>query len=270
MPRVLLLTGNQLRHRYAAHELASKADLVGVVSEAKPAVAGGMTPDDSGVIEDHFLERDRAELKLLPNHSGFPQVALREITNGTVNSAETFEWISRLNPELIVLYGTGLIKPPLADLCPGRMVNLHLGLSPWYRGAGTNFWPFVYRQPECVGATIHMVVAKVDAGPILTQVRPDWHPGDGIHEAGTKTIIAAVTELGRMIPALAAGSIAGESQDLSAGRVFRQKDFNADAVRCARENLRAGMIEEYLARQEERDQRFPIVRWRQVSEMAVA
>ena len=37
-------------------------------------------------------------------------------------------------------------------------------------------------EPECVGATIHRVVAKVDAGAILTQVRPEPHISDNAHE----------------------------------------------------------------------------------------
>ena len=72
---------------------------------------------------------------------------------------------------------------------------MHLGLSPYYRGSGTNFWPLVDRLPECVGVTIHLAIPSVDAGPILTQVRPDIEPTDRAHEIGSRAIIAGLYAL---------------------------------------------------------------------------
>ena len=44
-------------------------------------------------------------------------------------------------PDVVLVFGTGLLKAPLIGAFPGRIINIHLGLSPYYRGAGTNFWP---------------------------------------------------------------------------------------------------------------------------------
>jgi hypothetical protein len=270
LPRVLLLTGNQLRHRYVAHQLSVTVNLAGILVEAKQTGIAAALGGEMDLIADHFQQRDQVELSLLPQHAEFPPVSVREVPNGCLNRMENYQWAQALRPDVVVLFGTGLVRPPVVDLCPGGMVNLHLGLSPWYRGAGTNFWPFVFEQPECVGATIHTVVAKVDAGPILSQVRPQWSQGDGMHEAGTKTLMAAVEELVRMLPGLAARSISGEAQNLSTGRVFRQKDFDAAALQRARKNLRSGMIEQYLENRDQRNAAFPMVQAPALSGMAVA
>ena len=39
-----------------------------------------------------------------------------------------------------MVYGTTIIKGDLIRIFEKRIINLHLGLSPYYRGAGTNFF----------------------------------------------------------------------------------------------------------------------------------
>ena len=58
-------------------------------------------------------------------------------------------------PDVVLVCGTGILREELINLFPGHIINIHLGLSPYYRGAGTNFWPLVNREPEYLGATIH-------------------------------------------------------------------------------------------------------------------
>jgi methionyl-tRNA formyltransferase len=137
-------------------------------------------------------------------------------------------------------------------------VNMHLGLSPYYRGAATNFWPLVNGEPECVGATIHLATLSVDAGPILRQARPAIEPEDGAHEIGCRAILAgADAAVGALIdysnrhlePRVQSGE----------GRLYRNKDFDADAVVELWRRLESGMIPDYLADRQRRDERFPIV-----------
>ncbi|HYO82123.1 MAG TPA: hypothetical protein VES20_12030, partial [Bryobacteraceae bacterium] len=77
------------------------------------------------------------------------------------------------------------------------------------------------------------------------------------HEIGTKAMMAGVSALLDVAEAIGAG-LAGHTQDLSVGRVCRQKDFNAAAVRQLWRNLDEGMVSEYLACRVRRDSRFPI------------
>jgi folate-dependent phosphoribosylglycinamide formyltransferase PurN len=259
-PRVVLLTSNENRHRYAAARLAAAADLVGVVAEVKASNIISALPlpsEEQKIVDRHFAERDYVEQKLLGINE-FPDTDRIEIRNGGVNDPEILKWIEKREPDAVVLYGTSLIRGPLLDTYSGRMVNLHLGLSPYYRGAGTNFWPLVYGEPECVGATLHLAVAKVDAGPILAQVRPSAEHDDRSHELGTKALMAAVELLPEALSLCVMGRIVYGEQDLSIGRVFRRKDFNKDAVLQMWRNLDSGMIADYLSEAGERCNRKPI------------
>lgn len=262
MHRIVLLTGNGLRHRWFAQRLARELNVVAVLGEAKSAAitsTAELSPDDANVVGKHFAERDAVEKKLLGDVPPFPTKDVQEIPFGTLNSPEVYDWVRRRAPDFLVLYGSGILKSPLLDHYDGRVINLHLGLSPYYRGSGTNFWPFVNGEPECVGATIHLAVLKVDAGAILGQVRPDPEPADRIHEMGTKTIMAAARAMPGLISLYAAGRIPAQKQDLSGGRVYRNRDFNAEAVRTAWRNLDCGVMRDYLTDVKARQAKFPIV-----------
>ena len=98
--------------------------------------------------------------------------------------------------EYIILFGSSIIKPPLLEFFNKKIINIHLGLSPYYRGSGTNFWPLVNNEPECVGATIHLAVLKVDAGSILAQARPEsLSELDNSHDIGCKAIISGTKKM---------------------------------------------------------------------------
>jgi folate-dependent phosphoribosylglycinamide formyltransferase PurN len=209
------------------------------------------------VLERHLKERAVAEAHLLGS-AEWPDAPCLQVRTGEINSSTVYTWITSQQPDLIVLYGTGIVKAPLLDTFPGRVINLHLGLSPYYRGAGTNFWPLVYREPECVGSTLHIAAAKVDAGAILAQVRPIARAADRAHDLGTKALIAAVNILPDVIALYARDALVSCEQNLKIGRVFKRHDFNAAAVRQMWENLAAGMMPTFVSSVEERISRFPI------------
>jgi methionyl-tRNA formyltransferase len=61
-------------------------------------------------------------------------------------------------------------------------------LSPYYRGSGTNFFPFVNNEPEYVGATFMYIDEGIDTGEIIHQIRPTIFLGDTIHHVGNRLI----------------------------------------------------------------------------------
>jgi len=260
--RVALLTGDGLRHRFVAQRLAQSTDLIAVISEAKSSIMPQsqlLESDERRIVERHFAERDQVEQQMLGDTLKFPDTEMLRPANGTINSTGTLAWLQALNPDFVLLYGSSIIKPPLLDYYDGRMINIHLGLSPYYRGSGTNFWPLVSREPECIGATIHLAAQDVDAGAILAQVRPAAEITDRAHELGTKTIIAALDLLPDALALYAAGQLRPQPQQLGLGRTFRQKDFNAGSVQTMWQHFDTKMMAEHLDAAEERCRKYPIV-----------
>lgn len=216
------MTGDQLRHKWVAWELARTTDwaLSVYCDPARPN-----TP-----------AQNATELKLL--EPPYYEPSLPRAWPG--------------QPDLVLLYGCRII-PTAQFTCP--VINLHLGLSPYYRGSGTNFWALHNGEPEAVGATIHHATNQVDGGPILAQVRPDNLAAatDGIHEIGIKALMAAVKILPSVVHRPA------HPQDLSLGKVYRRKDYTDEARRQAEWRLNHGLLDSYLTNKAKRDARYPII-----------
>lgn len=255
--KVVLLTSGSLRHRHVAQRLAAAVDLVGVVVEDKPADVAAPAETRRDVIAEHFAGRDEAEVRFFAG-AAFPDVPLLRVPVHGVNAPGTRDWIVERGADALVLFGTRIIRDPLLSQFDGRIINMHLGLSPYYRGSGTNFWPLADNLLECVGVTIHLAVAAVDAGPILAQCRPDLHADDGLHDIGCRAILAGADRLGAVVRAYGEGAIEPFRPDNAKGKVYRRGDFNADAVIAARDNLARGMVPAYLREARERQARFPI------------
>ncbi len=53
------------------------------------------------------------------------------------------DFLRRNAIDFIVIYGyRNIIKKPIIDQLKGRIVNLHISLLPWNRGADPNIWSF--------------------------------------------------------------------------------------------------------------------------------
>ena len=255
----VLMTGDKRRHRWVARQLGNVLDLRCVVVEAKRNPVGpNAEPAFDDVVMRHFARRESVESAMLGSPAPL-DVEMIRVPTGEINRIDLYERVAEMKPDVVIVYGTGIIRAPLLNSFEDRLVNLHLGLSPYYRGAGTNFWPLVDGKPECVGATIHLVRAAVDAGPVLHQVRPSAKASDDAHELGTRALMAAVDVLPDAVSNFLRGSIRARPQDLSIGKVFKRSDFDSSAVLRLSRNLEDGMMDDYVRDLAVRQEAFPIV-----------
>ena len=82
----------------------------------------------------------------------------------------TVERIDALDPLLAVSHGYRLIlRRPILERLPDRVVNLHISSLPYNRGADPNLWSALDATPA--GVTIHYVDEGVDTGDIIAQRR---------------------------------------------------------------------------------------------------
>jgi folate-dependent phosphoribosylglycinamide formyltransferase PurN len=260
--RAIVLTSSMRRHRFVANRLAERLDVVGVWQERKSfdPLTYAATPEDEAVIARHFAARDASEAAFFADHDAVraSRADVRMVAPGGCNDRAEIDAMRRAAPDVVCVFGTGLLKQALIDAFAGRVLNIHLGLSPYYRGAGTNFWPLVNDEPEYCGATIHFLDAGVDSGPIIAHVRPRMQAGDGPHDIGNAIIAAAADALADAALAHARQPLSGVAQS-GGGRLYRRADFSADAVRALYANFEDGMIPRYLAHQAERDARLSLV-----------
>lgn len=255
---VAAIVGDHLRHRWLVQQLAGdpRLELRAIVRERQPPPAAA----DDSLVADHFRLREEAEQRHFAGAAELEDhgAPVRTVGCGESNDPDVAEWLRPAGAEHLLLFGCSIIRAPLLEDFDGRTVNMHLGLSPYYKGHATNFWPLVNGEPECVGVTVHLATLEVDAGAILRQARPGKAAGDGSHDIGSKAVAAGALALRDATVAYARGELEPSPQT-GGGRVYRRRDFTPEAVAELRRRFADGMIERYLAEREERDARFPIV-----------
>lgn len=258
--KLAILTSRSLRHFFFVNSIARHHEVMGVVREVKRDLVAEAKGDRPHVLAEHLAERDEAERRYFAEHLEPACSDVLDVGVGGSNSPLVYDFLVAHDPDAVLLFGTSIIEPPILSRFEGRIINMHLGLSPYYRGVATNFWPLVNGEPECVGATIHHATSKVDAGSMLNQLRPELAASDRAHDIGCKAIIAGVDGLLAVLRVSEQrGFDRGRPQPPGRGVVFRRRDFSAEAVLQLRANLDAGMLPAYLEKKAERDARYPLV-----------
>lgn len=173
---------------------------------------------------------------------------------GEINSSSMAGYLKGIRPDIIAVLGSSIIKPSLISVPSRAMINLHSGLSPYYRGTWSYGWPIVNSEPEYIGATLHHVDPAIDTGDIIYQTRPLLDQKDDLNSIFLKLIAEGVELAVRAIKEISEkGSVDSFKQPVNKGRLYLTKDFNAGAARTCLANLEAGIISKYLANKEKLD-----------------
>ncbi len=259
MKKAIIITGNSFRHLKLVETVEQSFDVLAVFSEKKFDYRKAFENNEAySVVKKHFDARDLSEKEYFGD--ALPVSTVRSVPKGYVNDPELVQELAELKADVVILFGSSIIKKPLLEAYEERVVNLHLGLSPYYRGSGTNFWPVVDGKPECIGATIHLAVPKVDAGPVLHQVRPEGlSETDSIHDLGNKTIRSAFRVLPEIVNAFLRGDLKPQTQPESDNHEFRRLDLNEESLIEAYQQIESGIIAEYLRHKPERDIQYPVI-----------
>ncbi len=256
--RLAVLTSVETRHRYLVRRLLHEFQLVGVAYEEtgySPAKIddSDLTPEEVRIVAGHFAQRSIQETAFFGSDSEFVEpdgsCCVRHLGPGTLNSNDTLTLLTGAATDTVVVFGTNLVRPPLLGRWPGRMINMHLGLSPYYRGTATNFYPLLNEEPEYVGATIHLLDPGIDSGPILRHARPPIAADDTPHTIGCKAILAGIEALIEVLRDLQQGICRPVPQwPVGRPRLYRRKDYHPRQVVELYSKIEGGLLPRYIER----------------------
>lgn len=86
-----------------------------------------------------------------------------------VNDANTIQFISKLQPDLIIsAYFNQIIKPPIIAIPKQGILNVHPGWLPVYRGAMAYFW-VLKKGDESAGVSVHWIDEGIDTGSLVAR-----------------------------------------------------------------------------------------------------
>jgi len=173
---------------------------------------------------------------------------------GEINSPQLLDYLKPFKPDIIAVLGSSVLRQEMISLPSAAMINIHSGLSPYYRGTWSYGWPLVNREPEYIGVTVHHVNTGIDTGDVIYQTKPLLAESDDLNAIFLKVIAEGIELMVKVIDEISnRGSVVSYQQPRDTGRLYKIKDFDADAARACLKNLEDGTIREYLSKRDERD-----------------
>jgi len=173
---ITVFTSNQPRHLSLLRALSGIADNVYAIQECNTVFPGEVKDfyNNSHVMQEYFRRVMNAEkeifgfVEFLPNN-----VHQMAIKSGDLNKIPLERLEKALNSDVYIVFGSSYIKGDLIEfLVQHRAINIHMGVSPYYRGNSCNFWAAYDGHPELVGATIHLLSKGLDSGDMLYHAMP--------------------------------------------------------------------------------------------------
>lgn len=89
----------------------------------------------------------------------------------TVNSEQCRHALVELQPRVVLVVGTRIIRSVTLSSINAPFINYHAGVNPKYRGQYGGYWAIANDDRENAGVTVHLVDKGVDTGPTLYKDR---------------------------------------------------------------------------------------------------
>lgn len=249
--KIMWIGGTHPRHLYYINTIHARFPLAGAIVETResmlPQPPANIAPQDRENFIRHFHNRDEAEKRYFGEQS-LPGTSLLKVQRGIdeLNSQRSIDFLRQVNPDLVLIFGSGMVREPLFSALPKQKVNLHLGLSPRYRGAATLFWPFYFLEPNYAGTTFHYIVDEPDAGDVIHQVVPELSPSDGIHDVACKAVIQSAKEAVQLVELFEKDGGWKIHRQKATGKNFLASDFKPEHLRIIYDVYQDQMAKEFL------------------------
>lgn len=201
--KITVFTSNQPRHISLIEKLSSITKDVFAVIETT-TLFPGKTEDyykKSPVMEEYFEHVINAEKQVfgeprfLPKYVRTLNIKMEDVSRIPLNLLS-----ESLNSDLYIVFGASYIQGALADfLVSHGALNIHMGISPYYRGSSCNFWALNDQNIHLVGATIHLLSKGLDSGNILFHALPSYDKDPFVFgmkavEAAHKGLISRISD----------------------------------------------------------------------------
>lgn len=248
---VLMMTGDAPRHHYLVSKVREAGMLAGHVIETReafvPEPPSGLSTHLKRLFVRHFEGRAESEDRFFGAAKPTTDAPSIRVTREALNGSATKAFIAEGKFDAVVSYGVHMLSNELLDLMPPIRWNTHGGLSPWYRGVITLFWPSYMLEPQMTGMTLHELTSKIDAGPIVHQTVPVLTRGDGIHDLANRAVSAYGDELPQVLQMGRAGELLqAPKKQKTSGKLWLGSDWRPDHLRLIYDVFENRIVDRYL------------------------
>lgn len=233
--KITVFTSNHRRHLYLLSSMSKICSKLSAVIETSTIFHGDKDSfyKKSKIKKNYFLNVKKAEKKIFAENeiSINKKINLKILQHGDLNLLNKIDLKSYLSSDIYIVFGASFIKGWLLKfLKKKRAINIHMGISPYYKGTDCNFWAVKDKQMGYVGATIHLLSENLDGGPILYHAISEFHPNTFIYTMSTTK--SAIKSLKKYITEEKIHRIKTVNQDHKKNiRYSRKKDFTDKVIK---------------------------------------
>jgi folate-dependent phosphoribosylglycinamide formyltransferase PurN len=249
-----------------AHFLAKELQLIAIVAGSSSNIFP--TNSDTGKVvhlnendvqAHHDQNRFAHEHEYFGSYSTFRDVPIHCPHDRQLNTPETLSFLLKDQPDLVLRFGSSIVRPVILNAFPSRVLNLHLGLAPHYRGSATNLVPLADWLPKRVGATVHQAGLKLDAGHVVHQLRLKFNALHSPDAIGNSTLETAGKIYAEVAKRYRAGVLATILKVTNVGKLTTMREILAEWLRRTYRNFENDMIASLLEPYNQRVAMYPIV-----------
>ena len=266
MKNIVIITSNNIRHNYFKLMLAHNSDInvLRTYVESDNSLDLSIKLSSVKALDNelllHFDARHNTEYDFFSDIIELYKDDSKSImiNKGLINHKKVTDEIIDLNPDLIITYGCSIIKSNLLDCFKNRIINVHLGLSPYYFGSGTNFHCLVNNEFQFEGYTFMYMDEGVDTGNIIHQERAEVLPFDNPHQIGNRLIKQMTKSLIRLIVNF---HLVEKKYPVTsiAGKTYKIIDATDESILKLYDNFRNNAVIDFLKNKESLKSQYPLV-----------
>ncbi len=251
--KILLLSGSHSRHLFYFKEILNLENSYSAVVMKRESIIPKLPEGLSKIDEDnyimHFKKREEEEnlgYGTLNPDDVFGKIDHIFCDSDSFHSNETINFIKNKNFDICLIFGTDMIRDKLFTILPKYKINLHLGISPYYKGSATLFWPFHDLMPQFAGATFHQISPSPDAGEILHHSVPLLEKGDTLHRVAVNTVKKATADILKILNYKINPDKWNFFEQKSNGKIFMSNDFHASHLKLIYNTFNDDIVDHFL------------------------
>ena len=201
--KVTIFTSNQTRHAYLVNSIAAISDETFVVQECNTIFPGQVEDfyKKSNVMQQYFEKVQNAQSKVFGISNLLNKnIRVLSMRLHDLKFVDNQQLSPVLKSDFYIVFGASYIKGWLVDfLVRKQAINIHMGVSPYYRGSSCNFWALKENNLGHVGATIHYLSKGLDSGNMLYHVLPKLVKEDSLFDFSMRAVKVAHDSLVKKI-----------------------------------------------------------------------
>lgn len=155
----------------------------------------------------------------------------------SINSSVILRLLESLRPDFIFTFGCSLLKKNLISTAVNGCINIHTGLTQFYRGVDSTTWALFNKDFDRIGATVHYITPGIDDGDIIAQAVTSIEGETSVEQLFLKTCTDGFNLLMDNLKGILEGTVT-KTGLLHKGKLFEIKDMTSSTKESALKNLR--------------------------------